>query len=323
MPTVSEANMHAVFLDSEGFDDLSLAPLSAELSSLEVFAITRPEEVRQRLAGAEVAIVNKVRLDAGLLASFPKLRLIAMVATGTDVIDLAAAAQHNIAVCNCRAYGTDSVAQHVFAAILALHTNLIAYHQAVNQGRWQKSRQFCFLDYPINGVRDKLLGIVGDGELGRAVARIASAFGLRVQAIRRPGGPTDDRPPLSEILPQLDILSLHCPLTPATRNLIDARALAMMKPSAFLINAARGGLVDEAALAEALASGRLAGAAVDVLSQEPPSTGNPLLDLHLPNLLITPHIAWASREARQRIIEQTAENIAAFKSGNPIRQVLG
>ena len=315
--------MHAVFLDSEGFDDLSLAPLSAQLSSLELFATTQPKEVCQRLAGAEVAIVNKVRLDGQLLSSLPKLRLITMVATGTDVIDLATASKKGIAVCNCRAYGTDSVAQHVFAAILALHTNLIAYHQAVRDGRWQKASQFCFLDFPISEVRDKLLGIVGYGELGRAVARIANAFGIRVQPIRRPGGPVDDRPPLSETLPQLDILSLHCPLTPATKNLIDAKALAMMKPSAFLINAARGGLVDEAALAAALTNGRLAGAAVDVLSQEPPSTGNPLLEPHLPNLLITPHIAWASREARQRIIEQTAENIAAFKNGTPIRLVLG
>lgn len=314
--------MRAVFLDSEGLDDLSFAPLAAQLSCLEVFATTRPEEVGQRLAGAEVAIVNKVRLDGGVLASHPTLRLIAMVATGTDAIDLATAARNGIAVCNCRAYGTDSVAQHVFAAILALHTNLIAYHQAVREGRWQRSRQFCFLDYPISEVRGKLLGIVGYGELGRAVAKIASAFDISVQPIRRPGGTADDRPTLSEILPHLDILSLHCPLTPATKNLIDATTLAMMKPSAFLINAARGGLVDEAALASALASGRLAGAAVDVLSQEPPTTGNPLLELHLPNLLITPHIAWASREARQRIIEQTAENIAAFKNGTPIRLVL-
>lgn len=313
--------MHAVFLDSEGLDDLSLTPLEEQCSSLEVYATTKPEEVQRRLAGAEVVIVNKVRLNAEVLRATPTLRLIAVVATGTDIIDLATAAAQRIAVCNCRAYGTDSVAQHVFAAILALHTNLLSYRQAVAEGRWQRARQFCFLDYPISEVRGKTLGIVGYGELGQAVARIAEAFGIRVALIRRPGGPADDRPSLLEILPQLDMLSLHCPLTPVTRNLIDARALALMKPSAFLINAARGGLVDEKALAAALSCGRLAGAAVDVLSTEPPASGNPLLDLQLPNLLVTPHVAWASREARQRIIAQTAENIAAFTTGRPLRMV--
>jgi glycerate dehydrogenase len=311
--------MRAVFLDSEGLDDLSLAPLEAQCPSLEVFATTKPDEVQRRVDGAEVVIVNKVRLDGEVLRATPTLRLIAVVATGTDIIDLAAAAAQGIGVCNCRAYGTDSVAQHVFAAILALHTNLLAYRQAVAEGRWQKARQFCFLDYPISEVRGKTLGIVGYGELGRAVAGIAEAFGIRAVVIRRPGGPADDRPSLLEILPQLDMLSLHCPLTPATRNLIDARALALMQPSAFLINAARGGLVDEKALAAALSSGRLAGAAVDVLSAEPPSNGNPLLDPRLVNLIVTPHVAWASREARQRIITQTAENIAAFKAGLSLR----
>jgi glycerate dehydrogenase len=313
--------MRAVFLDSEGLDELSLSPLKEQCSSLEVFATTQAEELQQRLIGAEVVIVNKVRLNGEVLRASPTLRLIAVVATGTDIIDLAAAAAQRIAVCNCRAYGTDSVAQHVFAAILALHTNLLPYRQAVIEGRWQRARQFCFLDFPISEVKGKTLGIVGYGELGRTVAGIAEAFGIRVVPIRRPGGPADDRPTLLEILPRLDILSLHCPLTPATRNLIDERALALMKPSAFLINAARGGLVDEKALAAALSNGRLAGAAVDVLSIEPPKGGNPLLDRQLANLIVTPHVAWASREARQRIITQTAENIAAFKVGRPLRLV--
>lgn len=313
--------MRTVFLDSEGLDDLSLSSLREQCGSLEVFAMTTPEELRQRLVGAEVVIVNKVRLDGEVLRSSPTLRLIAVVATGTDIIDLPAAAAQGIAVCNCRAYGTDSVAQHVFATILALHTNLLAYRQAVAEGKWQKARQFCFLDYPISEVRGKTLGIVGYGELGQAVARISEVFGIRVAPIRRPGGPVDNRPTLLEILPHLDILSLHCPLTPATRNLIDDRALALMKPTAFLINAARGGLVDEEALAAALRNGRLAGAAVDVLSSEPPRDGNPLLDPQLVNLIVTPHVAWASREARQRIIAQTVENIAAFKAGRPLRLV--
>ncbi len=313
--------MHAVFLDSEGLDDLSLTPLAEQCSSFSSFPVTPPEEVAPRIVGAELVIVNKVRLSREALQAAPALRLIAVVATGTDIVDLETAAARGIAVCNCRAYGTDSVAQHVMAAILALHTNLLRYHQAVTAGRWQEARQFCFLHYPISEVRGSTLGIIGYGELGRAVARLAESFGMTVLPARRPGGPPDDRPTVEELLPHVDILSLHCPLTPATRGLIDARLLALMKPSAFLVNAARGGLVDEAALAEALRRGVIAGAAVDVLSVEPPNAGNPLLNRQLPNLLLTPHIAWASRQARQRIILQTAENIAAFKAGQPLRLV--
>ncbi|MFH0783986.1 MAG: D-2-hydroxyacid dehydrogenase [Pseudomonadota bacterium] len=313
--------MNAVFLDCEGLDEFSFDGLAGECSALPLFQTTAPGEVAARIAGTELVILNKVRITRDHLLGAPSVRLICVAATGTDIVDLEAASDLGVTVCNCRSYGTDSVVQHVFAAILALHTNLLSYHKAVKDGRWQKARQFCFLDFPIIELKGKVLGIVGYGNLGRAVADIAQAFGMKIIIARRPGGPPDDRPTLAEILPEIDILTLHCPLTDHTRHLIDSRALALMKPTAFLINAARGGIVDEAALAEALRSGKIAGAAVDVLSSEPPRQGNPLLDPLLTNLIITPHIAWASREARQRILDQTTENIKSFKIGAPIRSV--
>ncbi|MBU1568728.1 MAG: D-2-hydroxyacid dehydrogenase [Proteobacteria bacterium] len=313
--------MKAVFLDSEGLDEFLLDELTGECTALQVFRTTSPEEVANRIAGAELVILNKVPISRDHLLAAPSVRLICVVATGTDVVELLAASELGVTVCNCQAYGTDSVVQHVFATILALHTNLLSYHGAVRAGHWQNARQFCFLDYPIIELKGKTIGIVGYGTLGRAIADMARAFGMKIMVARRPGGPPDDRPTLAEMLPEIDILTLHCPLTDYSRNLIDGSAIALMKPSAFLVNAARGGIVDEVALAEALRSGKIAGAAIDVLSSEPPRLGNPLLDPHLPNLILTPHIAWASREARQRILDQTAENIRAFKEGAPIRVV--
>jgi len=313
--------MQAVFLDTEGLDDLFLDTLEKECSLLRLFPTTSPEEVAERIAGADIIILNKVKISRQHLAAAPSVRLICIVATGTDVVDLGGAADLGVTVCNCQAYGTDSVVQHVFALILALHTNLLAYHTAVQAGRWQKASQFCFLDYPIVELRGKTLGIVGYGNLGHGIATIARAFGMRVIIARRPGSPTDDRPPLAEMLAEVDVLTLHCPLTDQTRNLINAQAFDLMKPTSFLINCARGGIVDEAALLEALQAKKIAGAAIDVLSLEPPKDSHPLLEAKLPNLIITPHIAWASREARQRIIDQTVENIRAFKAGRPIRTV--
>ena len=313
--------MKAVFLDSDGLDDLVLDGLKKECSTLAIFPTTAPDEVTGRLEGVELVILNKVKISRDHLLAAPSVRLIAVVATGTDVVDLQAAAELGVTVCNCQAYGTDSVVQHVFSLILALHTNLLSYHRAVQEGRWQQASQFCFMGFPIIELKGKSLGIVGYGTLGRGVARVAEAFGMKIVVARRPGGPPDDRPTLTEMLPEVDVLTLHCPLTGETRNLIDAAALSLMKPTAFLINAARGGIVDETALADALRAGKIAGAAVDVLSVEPPRQGNPLLAADLPNLIVTPHIAWASREARQRIIDQTTENIRAFKAGAPVRVV--
>jgi glycerate dehydrogenase len=313
--------MKTVFLDAQGLDELDLSGLQKSCEPLEIYRNTQPEEVAPRIADAEIIILNKVKLTGALLGCAKKLKLVAIVATGTDCVDLRACLNLGITVVNCRAYGTDSVAQHIFALILALSTSLIHYHGAVRSGRWQKSDQFCFLDYPITELSGKNLGIVGFGTLGKGVARLAESFGMKVIVAARPGAKDDTRPSLAEILPQIDILTLHCPLTPKTRGLIGKDELSMMKPTAILVNGARGGIVDEQALAEALREKRIRGAAVDVLTTEPPVDGNPLLDGEFPNLLVTPHIAWASVEARQRILDQTAENITSFKHGVKLRVV--
>ncbi len=313
--------MKAVFLDAEGLHSFILTNLKQECSSLQIFRTTSPEQIAERISGVDIIILNKVKISRQHLEAAPSVRLICIVATGTDVVDVHGAAELGIAVCNCQAYGTDSVVQHVFALMLALHTNLLAYHAAVQGGHWQTATQFCLLNYPIVELKGRTLGIVGYGTLGRGIADIARAFGMKVVIARRPGNPPDDRPPLTEMLAEIDVLSLHCPLTEQTRNLIDGHALGLMKPTSFLINCARGGIVDEKALVEALQTNKIAGAAVDVLSIEPPRDSNPLLEAKLSNLIITPHIAWASRQARQKIIDQTVENIRAFKAGAPMRTV--
>ena len=313
--------MKSVFLDAEGIDDCNLEMLKSACDELEIYSFSTPEEVIERLSGAEIVITNKARIGNDEMAANPDIKLICLVATGTDVIDLKAAAERGITVCNCQAYGTDSVVQHVFASILALQTNLLQYQQAVRQGRWQSARQFCFLDYPITELRGKTLGIVGYGTLGKGVAKIAEAFGMEVVVAARPGSDDTTRPSLSELLPQLDILTLHCPLNDVTRGLIGEQEFASMKSTALVVNAARGGIVDEVALVEALKNREIAGAAMDVLSVEPPKNSNPLLEAELPNLIITPHIAWASKEARQRIVDQTVENIESWKAGGKLRVV--
>lgn len=316
--------MRAVFLDLDSFEpaDLDLAPLQQALPGIALYGETAPEQVQERLADAEVAVISKVRMTAAVLDAAPALKLILIAATGTDNVDLEAARERGIAVYNCQAYGTAAVAQHTLALMLALATRLVDYHAAVQAGRWQQAPRFCLLDYPIVELAGRTLGIVGYGELGKAVARLAEAFGMRVLIAGRPGEPVPPgRLALDELLPQVDVLSLHCPLTPATRNLIGERELRLLPSHAFLINAARGGLVDEVALARALREGWIAGAGVDVLSAEPPRDGNPLLAPDIPNLIVTPHSAWGSREARQRIIEQLAENVRAFMAGDDCRRV--
>ena len=315
--------MSAVFLDraSLDFGDVALSRLEA-ITELRCFDQTTPHQVVARLQGVEIAIVNKVVLDAAVLDQLPALRLICVAATGTNNVDLDGAARRGIAVSNCQGYGTASVAQHTLALMLALATRLFSYQQAVARGEWQRSAQFCLLDYPSMELSGKTLGIVGYGELGQQVARLAAALGMRVLVAARPGSqPAGDRLALDALLPQVDVLTLHCPLTEQTRGLIGRSALRRMKPGALLINAARGGIVDEEALREALCSGHLGGAGVDVLSQEPPHQGNPLLDDSIPNLILTPQCAWGSREARQTIVNQMAENIAAYGRGEALRRV--
>lgn len=314
----------AVFLDHSSLDlgDLDMTPLRQVFGELVLHDTCTPEQVAERLQGAQVAISNKVHLSAATLAACPELKLVLVSATGTNNVDLAAARERGITVANCQGYGTASVAQHALMLLLNLATRLSDYQAAVRNGAWQRSSQFCLLDFPIIELQGKTLGILGHGELGGAFARLAEALGMRVLYGALPGRPARaDRLALSELLPQVDALSLHCPLNEQTRNLIGAAELALMKPQALLINTARGGLVDEQALADTLRAGHLGGAAFDVLSEEPPRNGNPLLAPDIPRLIITPHNAWGSRESRQRMIGQLAENAAAFFAGTPIRVV--
>ncbi|UTH30855.1 2-hydroxyacid dehydrogenase [Ectopseudomonas hydrolytica] len=315
----------AVFLDHASLDlgDLDMHPLQQAFAELTLHAQSAPEQVAERLQGAQVAISNKVPLNAATFAACPELKLVLVTATGTNNIDLNAARAHGVTVSNCQGYGTPSVAQHTLLLLLALATRLPDYQRDVAAGRWQQASQFCLLDHPIVELEGKTLGLLGHGELGSAVARLAEAFGMRVVLGQLPGRPARaDRLALQELLPQVDALTLHCPLNEQTRNLIGAAELALMKPQALLINTARGGLVDEQALADALRRGHLGGAATDVLTQEPPKDGNPLLTGDIPRLIVTPHNAWGSREARQRIVAQVVENAAAFFAGAP-RRVVG
>ncbi|WP_324710605.1 2-hydroxyacid dehydrogenase [Pseudomonas citronellolis] len=314
----------AVFLDTASLDlgDLDLQPLRQVFGELVLHAASAPDQIAGRLREANVAISNKATISAETLAQCPDLRLILVTATGTNNIDLAAARERGIAVANCQGYGTASVAQHAILLLLALATRLPDYQAAVRAGRWQQSTQFCLLDFPIVELEGKTLGLLGHGELGGAVARLAEAFGMRVLLGQLPGRPPRaDRLALDELLPQVDAISLHCPLTEQTRGMIGQRELDLMKPGAFIVNTARGGLIDEQALADTLRRGHLGGAATDVLSVEPPKDGNPLLAGDIPRLIVTPHNAWGSREARQRIVGQVTDNAAAFFRGDKLRRV--
>ena len=314
----------AVFLDYTSLDlgDLDLDPLRRSFGDLQLCADTTPANVIERLQGASVAISNKALLNAQTLAACPDLKLILVAATGTNNVDLEAARVQGITVANCQGYGTPSVAQHTLGLLLALATRLVDYNKAVADGQWQQAKQFCLLDFPIVELEGKTLGLFGHGELGSAVAKLAEAFGMRVLIGQIPGRPARaGRLTLDELLPQVDALTFHCPLTEHTRNFIGARELALLKPGAFVVNTARGGMIDEQALADALRSGHLGGAATDVLSVEPPRDGNPLLGADIPRLIITPHSAWGSREARQRIVGQLAQNAEAFFNGTALRVV--
>lgn len=306
-------------LDIESLDrgDLDLKALRA-LLSWRFYDATSPETLEARLAEVEIAVTNKVVIDAAAMAQAPRLRLICVAATGYNNVDIEAARKRGIAVCNVRDYATPSVVEHVFALILALSRRLLPYRDLIRAGAWQRSRQFSLLDHPIGELSGKTLGIIGHGTLGSAVARTAQAFGMQVVIAEHRGAePRPGRTAFETVLREADVLSLHCPLTEATRGLIDRNALSLMKPTALLINTARGGIVEESALAQALREERLGGAGIDVLSTEPPVQGNPLLDASLPRLILTPHIAWASRESRQRLVDQLTQNIQAFLAGKP------
>ena len=288
---------------------------------------TKPDQVIERLRGATIAITNKVPLRADALAQLPDLRMVAVAATGLDNVDLAACRERGIVVANIRNYSLVSVPEHCFTLILALRRNLRAYVADIEAGRWEHSSRFCLLDHPIGDLAGTRLGIVGFGALGRRVAQIGQAFGMEVCTTSRSPLTQADADAgvtqleLEELLATSDVVSLHLPLGEHTRHMIGARELGLMKPTSLLINTARGGLVDEAALAEALMRRTIGGAGFDVLSQEPPAPGNPLLGLRLPNFILTPHVAWASAGAMQTLADMLVDNIEAWEAGQPINVV--
>lgn len=309
--------MKAVFLDfaTASSGDLDVSRLRHCLPALVLFDDSSDEEIANRTRAAEVVLVNKVALTAAAMHASPALKLISLAATGTNNVDLEAARRLGIAVCNIRDYCTPSVMQHVFAVLLSLTHGLREYERLARE-EWAASTQFTMLRQPIRELKGRSLGIVGFGVLGRAVARTAEAFGMRVLIANRPGGERQEgRVDLHELLAQIDVLSLHCPLTPATTGMIGARELALMKPDAVIINTARGALIDVEALTEALRQRRIGGAAIDVLPEEPPRHGSPLLAAGIPNLILTPHTAWAARESRQRCLDEMAANIEDFLRG--------
>lgn len=283
------------------------------------YQMTAPQQIVPRLEGATVAIINKLPMRSETLERLPQLKMIAVAATGYDVVDIAYCRAHGIAVANIRNYAIHTVPEHAFALILALRRNLLAYRADVEQGVWNKSEQFCFFTHPIGDLYGSTLGIIGEGAIGQGTAAIGRAFGMRVLFADHPPPKAPDVTftPHEEVLAQADVLSLHCPLTPETHNLIDLAALRKMKRNALLINTARGGLVDEAALIQALDEGLIAGAGFDVLTVEPPRNGHPLLDVRRHNFILTPHIAWASDGAMQFLADQLIDNIELWCAGTP------
>ncbi|HYH70319.1 MAG TPA: D-2-hydroxyacid dehydrogenase [Methyloceanibacter sp.] len=303
-----------VFLDRESVDANVRKP-SFPHTYKEYESTWTPDEIVERLKDATIAIINKVPMRADVLKQLPKLKLIAVAATGTDVVDKAYCKEHGITVVNIRNYAFNTVPEHVIALIFALRRNLLTYVNDVQNGVWNKSSQFCFLTHPIRDIAGSTLGIVGYGALGKSIGKRAEALGMKVlpyDVMPQPG-----LVDLERILKESDIITLHVPLTPETKNMIGVAELKKMKPTAILINTARGGLVDEAALAEALKNGTIAGAGFDVLTVEPPKDGNILLDKTIPNLIVTPHVAWASKEAMQILADQLIDNIEAFVAGKP------
>ena len=318
--------MRVVFLDKSSIDngDIDYSVIDSSLIEWLAYENTAPSQVIERIAGADVVVSNKVVLDDGVISQADSLKLICVAATGTNNIDLDSAKANNIVVSNARAYATASVVEHVFGLLIMLMRNMTDYQQAATDGRWSHSDQFCYLHKPIVELAGKALGIIGYGELGQAVAQVARAFGMRVLVSQRPGSlhQQQGRHDLDDVLEQSDVLTLHCPLADNTRNLIDRRAFARMRRQAILINTARGGIVNEADLLHALTEQEIAAAALDVLLEEPPSGQHVLLQGSLPNLIITPHVAWASQQARQRLLGEVLDNIMSFRRGKVRHQVI-
>jgi len=309
--------MKAVFLDLETLgENISTSSLRQAHADWDFHLRTEMGQVSERITDATILVCNKAIISSEAMRHAKSLKLICVIATGTNNVALAAARDLGIVVTNVTGYGTASVVQHVFALLFALTTNLLNYDRLVKSGAWQRATLFCLFDFPIRELAGKTIGIVGYGELGKGVASAAKAFGMKVLIAQGVGNNKDpERLPLTELLPQIDVLSLHVPLAENTKHLIGKDELALMKPGSLLVNCARGGVVDEADLAHALKNGVIGGAGIDVLTAEPPTRGNPLLDPSIPNLIITPHIAWASRQARQRLLDDVAKTIDAFHQG--------
>ncbi len=306
-----------VFLDRASLKATVRQPACAE--RYVEHAKTSADQIVEHLAGATVAITNKVPLRADTLAQLPALKMIAVAATGYDVIDVPYCREHGIAVANIRNYAVHTVPEHAFALILALRRSLLAYRADVEAGVWNRAETFCFFDHPIGDLHGSTLGIVGEGAIGQGTAAIARGFGMNVLFADHepPKAPGVEFTPMDEVLARSDVLSLHCPLTPSTKNLIGYEQMTRMKRNALLINTSRGGLVDEAALIRALDEGLIAGAGFDVLTTEPPKNGHPLLDIRRPNFILTPHVAWASDGAMQFLADQLIDNIERWAEGRP------
>ncbi len=317
--------MNLVFLDSSTItrQDLDLSPLG-DFGTLTLHDLTSPDQVAERIAGATVVITNKVPITDASLAANPGVKLVVSAATGVNQIDLEGCKARGVMVCNVAGYSTDSVAQHTFALLLNLVTAVDRYSATCSKD-WPASPFFSRLDHPITELAGRTLGIVGLGTIGRAVAKIAEAFGMKVVAFSREQAPADtDIPRLSgeAFFKTCDVISLHCPLTPQTQHFINRETLALMKTSALLLNTGRGPLIDEAALAEALRAGTIGGAGLDVLSVEPPPADHVLFAKDLRNLLITPHTAWSSQEARQRLLDGIIADVRGFLDGTPVNQIV-
>ena len=313
--------LNAVLLDRNTLgDDISLDALTSLPVDLTVYDLTSPDQVNERVAGADIVLTNKVVLNADTLKSAKRLKYVGVLATGMNNVDLAAAADNDITVKNVAGYSTAGVAQHTMTLMLSLAQSLPAYHQDVMAGTWQKSDMFCRLDHPIMELTGKKLLIVGFGALGQATAKLAEAFGMEILKAKVPGSAStaDDRIELDEGLQVADVVSLHCPLTESTHHLIDERRLSLMKSTALLINTARGGIVDEQALALALPAGLIGGAGFDVLTTEPPKDGNPLLNIKSPNFILTPHCAWASPESRKCLLELAANHLQGYLANSEV-----
>ena len=311
---------HVVFLDRDTLSPETRLRAPAFPHRMEVFAKTTPAEVAERIRDAEIVLTNKAPLQRHAIAGARNLRLVAVAATGTDVVDVQACAERGVVVSNIRNYAAHTVPEHTFALIFALRRSIAAYRDAVIRGRWQDAGQFCFFDYPIRDVAGSTLGIIGDGVLGRAVADLGRAFGMRVlfSAYKGVSGMGPLYTPFDEVMRTSDIITLHLPLMSATQNLIAEREFALMERRPLLINTARGGLVDEQALVPALDKGQIGGAGFDVVTQEPPPPDHPLMRLAgRPNVILTPHVAWASQEAIQSLADQLIDNLDAFWSGRP------